>query len=183
MLRPLKIVVNAGNGCAGPVIDLLEQQLPFDIIKIHHEPDGTFPNGIPNPCCRRTATPPAMRCWRTGPALGIAWDGDFDRCFFFDEHGDFIEGYYIVGLLAEAFLARHPGAKIIHDPRLTWNTIDIVRASRRDAGDEQDRPRLYQGADAGRGRGLRRRDERPSLLPRIRLLRQRHDPLAAGDRS
>jgi phosphomannomutase len=126
VLRPLKIVVNAGNGCAGPVIDLLEQQLPFAISKIHNEPDGAFPNGIPNPLLpeNRSATRAAVLA--EGAALGIAWDGDFDRCFFFDEHGEFIEGYYIVGLLAEAFLAKAPGAAIIHDPRLTWNTIDLV---------------------------------------------------------
>lgn len=125
-LRPLKIVVNAGNGCAGPVIDLLEKQLPLEIIKICNEPDGTFPNGIPNPILpeNRDITRDAVLKHKAG--LGIAWDGDFDRCFLFDEQGRFIEGYYIVGLLAEAFLARQPGAKIIHDPRLTWNTIDIV---------------------------------------------------------
>jgi phosphomannomutase len=64
----------------------------------------------------------------TGADLGIAWDGDFDRCFFFDEQGHFIEGYYIVGLLAESFLTKEPGAKIVHDPRLTWNTLDVVGA-------------------------------------------------------
>jgi len=127
VLLPLKIVVNAGNGCAGPVIDLLAQQLPFAISKIHNDPDGSFPNGIPNPLLpeNRSATREAVLAH--GAALGIAWDGDFDRCFFFDERGEFIEGYYIVGLLAEAYLAKHPGAKIIHDPRLTWNTIDLVR--------------------------------------------------------
>ncbi|MHB8709828.1 MAG: phosphohexomutase domain-containing protein [Desulfuromonadales bacterium] len=126
VLRPVKIVVNAGNGCAGPVIDLLEPQLPFDITRIHNEPDGSFPNGIPNPLLpeNRGATRNAVLA--AGAALGIAWDGDFDRCFFFDEHGEFVEGYYLVGLLAEAFLAKNPGAAIIHDPRLTWNTIDIV---------------------------------------------------------
>jgi len=127
VLRPVRIVVNAGNGCAGPVIDLLEPQLPFDITKIQNDPDGTFPNGIPNPLLpeNRGATREAMLA--AGAALGIAWDGDFDRCFFFDERGEFVEGYYIVGLLAEAFLSKHPGAAIIHDPRLTWNTIDIVQ--------------------------------------------------------
>ena len=125
-LRPLKVVVNAGNGCAGPVIDLLEKQLPLEITKICNEPDGTFPNGIPNPILpeNRAITREAVLEHKAG--LGIAWDGDFDRCFLFDEQGRFIEGYYIVGLLAEAFLARQPGAKIIHDPRLTWNTIDVV---------------------------------------------------------
>lgn len=127
-LKPLKIVVNAGNGGAGPIIDALEPHLPFQFIKIHHEPDGTFPHGIPNPLLPecRDATAHAVREY--GADFGLAWDGDFDRCFFFDASGRFIEGYYLVGLLAETLLARQPGAKIIHDPRLTWNTIEQVRA-------------------------------------------------------
>jgi phosphomannomutase len=126
VLTPLRIVVNPGNGCAGPVIDLLEKHLPFEFVKVQHEPDGRFPNGIPNPLLpeNRAATAEAVRTH--GSDLGIAWDGDFDRCFFFDENGRFIEGYYVVGLLAQAMLGLHPGARIIHDPRLTWNTIDIV---------------------------------------------------------
>jgi len=125
-LRPYKIVVNAGNGCAGRIIDILETHLPFTFIKINHEPDGAFPNGVPNPLLpeNRDATINAIK--EHNADIGIAWDGDFDRCFLFDEQGNFIEGYYIVGLLASAILERHPGAKIIHDPRLTWNTIDIV---------------------------------------------------------
>ncbi|MEJ2200510.1 MAG: phosphomannomutase [Desulfuromonadaceae bacterium] len=125
-LRPLKIVVNAGNGCAGPIIDLLEKQLPLEMIKICHQPDGSFPNGIPNPLLPENREITRQAVLEQGAALGIAWDGDFDRCFLFDEQGAFVEGYYIVGLLAAAFLAREPGAKIIHDPRLTWNTIDMV---------------------------------------------------------
>jgi phosphomannomutase len=125
-LKPLKIVVNSGNGCAGPVLDALEEFLPFEFVKVHHEPDGTFPHGIPNPLLieNREATAKAVR--ESGADFGIAWDGDFDRCFLFDEQGNFIEGYYIVGCLAEAFLRHHAGAKIIHDPRLTWNTIELV---------------------------------------------------------
>ena len=128
-LKPLKLVVNAGNGGAGIAIDGLEPHLPFEFVKIHHEPDGTFPNGIPNPLLpeNRSATIEAIR--QHGADMGIAWDGDFDRCFLFDENGGFIEGYYIVGLLAESLLARNPGAKIVHDPRLTWNTIEIVEAA------------------------------------------------------
>lgn len=126
-LKPHRVVVNAGNGCAGPVIDLLERHLPFEFIRLNHQPDGTFPNGIPNPLLpeNRAATRKAVIDHRAD--LGIAWDGDFDRCFLFDEQGAFIEGYYIVGLLASAILFSHPGANIIHDPRLTWNTIDLVR--------------------------------------------------------
>jgi phosphomannomutase/phosphomannomutase/phosphoglucomutase len=128
-IKPLKVVVNAGNGCAGHIIDQLEKHLPVTFIKINHEPDGTFPNGIPNPLLpeNRAATRDAVLAH--GADLGIAWDGDFDRCFLFDEKGSFIEGYYIVGLLANTLLQNNPGARIIHDPRLTWNTIDIVTAS------------------------------------------------------
>ena len=126
-LRKLKVVVNPGNGGAGLVIDQLEPHLPFEFIKVNHEPDGTFPNGIPNPMLEenRAATADVVR--RTGADVGLAWDGDYDRCFFFDEQGQFIEGYYLVGLLAEVFLEREPGGRIVHDPRLTWNTLDIVR--------------------------------------------------------
>jgi phosphomannomutase len=126
VLRPLKVVVNAGNGCAGPLIDLLEKQLPLEIIKICNEPDGTFPNGIPNPLLPENRGITRDAVLEHGAGLGIAWDGDFDRCFLFNEEGEFIEGYYIVGLLAEAFLAKQPDARIIHDPRLTWNTVDLV---------------------------------------------------------
>lgn len=126
-LKPLKIVVNAGNGSAGLVIDGLEPHLPFQFIKLQHQPDGSFPHGIPNPLLpeNRSATAEAVVAHRAD--FGVAWDGDFDRCFLFDERGEFIEGYYIVGLLAAAMLRREPGARIIHDPRLTWNTIDMVR--------------------------------------------------------
>lgn len=126
-LKPLKLVVNAGNGGAGLVVDRLEKYLPFQFIKVHHQPDGEFPNGVPNPLLEenRAATIDAVRTHQAD--FGIAWDGDFDRCFFFDESGEFIEGYYLVGLLAEAFLRKSPGERVVHDPRLTWNTIDIVR--------------------------------------------------------
>lgn len=126
-LKPLRLVVNAGNGAAGHVIDAIEKYLPFEFIKINHEPDGTFPNGIPNPLLveNRASTTAAVVAHKAD--MGIAWDGDFDRCFLFDETGAFTEGYYIVGLLAEAFLLKNPGAKIIHDPRLTWNTLDIAQ--------------------------------------------------------
>lgn len=126
-LKPLKLVVNAGNGGAGTIIDLLEPQLPFRFIKVHHQPDGHFPNGIPNPLLPENRAATARAVIDHGADMGIAWDGDFDRCFFFDENGDFIEGYYLVGLLAEAFLRKHEGGAIVHDPRLTWNTIDMVR--------------------------------------------------------
>lgn len=126
-LKTLKIVTNAGNGGAGLVIDGLQRDLPFEFIKLQHEPDGTFPNGIPNPLLpgSRQVTAEAVRKHKAD--LGIAWDGDFDRCFFFDSDGRFIEGYYLVGLLAKALLAHNPGEKVIHDPRLVWNTVEMVR--------------------------------------------------------
>jgi phosphomannomutase len=126
---PLKIVVNAGNGCAGPIVDQIEPHLPLQFIKLQHEPDGKFPNGVPNPMIEEKRKVTIDAIVEHGAALGIAWDGDFDRCFFFDENGRFIEGYYIVGLLAQAFLAKTPGSTIVHDPRLTWNTLDIVSAA------------------------------------------------------
>ncbi len=129
VLKPLKAVVNPGNGGVGAVVDGLEPHLPFELVKVNYEPDGNFPNGIPNPLLpeNRQSTIDAVKA--SGADIGIAWDGDFDRCFFFDEDGQFIEGYYVVGLLAEAFLAKESGAKIVHDPRLTWNTIDMVKAA------------------------------------------------------
>ncbi len=126
-LAPLKVVVNSGNGGAGDVIDALEPHLPFRFVKIHHEPDGRFPNGIPNPLLTERREDTARAVVAAGADAGIAWDGDFDRCFFFDEKGGFIEGYYVVGLLAAQVLKRASGAKIVHDPRLTWNTIQVVR--------------------------------------------------------
>ena len=125
-LKPLKVVVNAGNGGAGAVIDRIEKFLPLQFIKVHHEADGNFPNGVPNPLLpeNRASTIDAINEHHAD--IGIAWDGDFDRCFFFDGDARFIEGYYIVGLLAETFLEQDSHNKIIHDPRLTWNTIDIV---------------------------------------------------------
>jgi phosphomannomutase/phosphomannomutase/phosphoglucomutase len=126
-LRRLKVVVNAGNGGAGLIIDELEPHLPFEFVKLQHTPDGTFPNGVPNPMLAENQAVTAEAVRRTGADLALAWDGDYDRCFFFDDQGRFIDGYYLVGLLAEAFLKREPGARIVHDPRVTWNTIDIVR--------------------------------------------------------
>ena len=132
--RPMKLVINSGNGAAGHVVDAIEQRFKtagasVEFIKVHHRPDGNFPNGIPNPLlpeCRQDTTDAVIK---HNADIGIAFDGDFDRCFLFDERGNFIEGYYIVGLLAQAFLEKNPGSKIIHDPRLSWNTVDIVTAA------------------------------------------------------
>jgi phosphomannomutase len=125
-LKPLKVVVNAGNGGAGEVIDLLEPHLPFRFVKLLHEPDGNFPAGVPNPLLPENRKLTAESVVSEGADVGIAWDGDFDRCFFFDELGNFIEGYYLVGLLAQAMLEGAKGSRVVHDPRLVWNTVEIV---------------------------------------------------------
>ena len=130
-LKPLKILVNAGNGAAGPTFDALFDALeaagaPLEVVRLHHDPDGSFPNGIPNPLLPENQPVTAEAVVAEGADIGVAWDGDFDRCFLFDEKGGFIPGEYVVGLLAEAFLAKEPGAKIVHDPRVVWNTLDVV---------------------------------------------------------
>lgn len=126
ILKPLKIVMDAGNGSAGAVIKQIAEKLPFECVFINETPDGNFPNGVPNPLLPEMRSMTSRAVVEHGADLGIAWDGDFDRCFLFDETGEFIEGYYLVGLLAETMLAKQLGAKVIHDPRLTWNTIDQV---------------------------------------------------------
>ena len=130
-IRPIKLVVNAGNGAAGHVVDAIQAKfealnVPIEFVKIHHEADGTFPNGIPNPLLIENRDSTRDAVLKHQADMGIAWDGDFDRCFLFDEKGQFIEGYYIVGLLAQAFLLKQSGEKIVHDPRLVWNTLDVV---------------------------------------------------------
>ncbi|MBQ7453778.1 MAG: phosphomannomutase, partial [Selenomonadaceae bacterium] len=127
-LKPLKVVINTGNGAAGPIINELEKFLPFEIIKVHNNTNGYFPNGVPNPLLQDARHETSEAVIKSGAACGIAFDGDFDRCFLFDERGNFIEGYYMVGLLAEAFLKKNRGEKIIHDPRATWNTIEITES-------------------------------------------------------
>jgi phosphomannomutase len=124
--KPIKVACNAGNGGAGAIIDLLEPHLPYHFEKLYHEADGNFPNGVPNPLLEENREPTRARLLETNADVAIAWDGDFDRCFFWDEKGQFIEGYYIVGLLAQHFLQLEQAARIVHDPRLIWNTQDIV---------------------------------------------------------
>lgn len=128
-MKPLKVVVNAGNGCVGPALDAIEDRLPIEMIKVFHEADSSFPNGVPNPLLPENRQPTIDAIKKHGADLGVAWDGDYDRCFFFDENGEFIEGYYIVGLLAKSILKNNPGGKIVHDPRLIWNTLDIIKES------------------------------------------------------
>ena len=131
VLRPLKVVVNSGNGAAGPTFDAIAERLielgaPINFIRVHHSPDYTFPNGIPNPLLPENHAATADVVLAHSADMGVAFDGDFDRCFFFDEAGQFVPGEYLVGLLASIFLEQEPGSKIVHDPRVIWNTQDIV---------------------------------------------------------
>ena len=130
-LAPLKIVINSGNGAAGPTVDAIIDRLavqgaPIEVVRVHHDPDSTFPNGIPNPLLPENHAATADVVLREGADMGVAFDGDFDRCFFFDGAGRFVPGEYVVGLLASIFLEKEAGAKIVHDPRVIWNTQDIV---------------------------------------------------------
>lgn len=126
LLKPLKVVINVGNGAAGAAMQALAEKLPFEFIAANMKPDGNFPNGVPNPLLPENREATAKLVRENKADVGIAWDGDFDRCFLFDENGELIEGYYMVGFLSEAFLAKNPGAKIIYDPRLIWNTVELV---------------------------------------------------------
>ena len=124
--------MNSGNGAAGPVIDELEKQLnnggiETQFVFVHHEPDSSFPNGIPNPLLEENRVSTSKVIIAEKADFGVAFDGDFDRCFLFDHLGNFIPGEYIIGLLAELFLGKEGGAKIVHDPRIVWNTIDVVK--------------------------------------------------------
>lgn len=126
-IKPFKVVVNAGNGCAGLALDAIENKLPIKMIKIFNKPDSDFPNGVPNPLLQENRESTLDAVLKGNADLGVAWDGDYDRCFFFDEKGNFIEGYYIVGLLAKSILKKNTGEKIVHDPRLVWNTLEVVK--------------------------------------------------------
>ena len=128
-LKPLKIVANSGNGSAGPVVEAISRYLPFEIIPVYGEPDGNFPHGVPNPLLQENREATSRAVIEHGADFGVAWDGDFDRCFLYDEKGNFIEGYYMVGFLAQAFLEKNPGARVVYDPRCIWNTIELVEKS------------------------------------------------------
>ncbi|MGE5399209.1 MAG: phosphomannomutase [Ignavibacteriales bacterium] len=128
-IKPLNVVVNGGNGCVGLALDAIENKLPIKMLKVFTEPDSSFPNGVPNPLLPENRQPTIDAVLKNKADLGVAWDGDYDRCFFFDEKGNFIEGYYIVGLLAKSILRKNPGEKIVHDPRLVWNTVEVVKKS------------------------------------------------------
>lgn len=122
-----KVLLDAGNGAAGVALEKLLPYVPqLEVEKMLFEPDGNFPHGVPNPILEESRAAAVKRMHEEAFDFGVAWDGDYDRCFFFDEKGNFIEGYYIVGLLAKSILHTDKGASIVYDPRLTWNTIEIV---------------------------------------------------------
>jgi phosphomannomutase len=128
-IKPLKVLACAGNGAAGVAMEALIPRFPLQVERMQFEPDGRFPNGVPNPILPESRAGVEARMREASFDFGVAWDGDYDRAFFFDETGAFIEGYYMVGLLAQAVLADHPGATVIFDPRLTWNTLEVVARS------------------------------------------------------
>ena len=130
----MKVVVNSGNGAAGPTFDAIEETLKannsiIDFIKVFHKPDSTFPNGIPNPMLTENQKYTSEAVLREGADLGIAFDGDFDRCFFFDEHGEFVQGEYIIGLLVRVFLEKQRNGIIVHDPRTLWNIQETIESN------------------------------------------------------
>lgn len=125
-LPNIKVLADPGNGAAGVALEKLAIHLPCTIETLRAEPDGQFPHGVPNPILPESRAMTEERLKQGGFGLGVAWDGDYDRCFFLDGAGRFIEGYYIVGVLAEAALRENPGAAIVYDPRLIWNTEEII---------------------------------------------------------
>lgn len=131
-LRPLTMVLDAGNGVAGPIAEAILQALPGVkpvVTRLGFEPDPAFPNGIPNPLIAQNRYRTSRAVRRARADFGVAWDGDADRCFFFDETGAFVDGEYVVALIAAAMLVRSPGSAIVHDPRVIWNTLaEIERA-------------------------------------------------------
>lgn len=131
---PLHLLANAGNGAAGPSFDAIIDALvsagaPITVTRLYHDPDPAFPNGIPNPLLPEHQLVTAEAVLASGADLGIAWDGDFDRCFLFDAAGQFVPGEYVVGLLAKTMLAKAAGACIVHDPRVMWNTQAMVQSA------------------------------------------------------
>ena len=122
---PLRVLVNSGNGAAGPTLDALAEGLAkrgsrLDLVRMHHDPDGSFPNGVPNPLLPENRPLTELAVKAAGVDMGVAFDGDFDRCFLFDGQGAFLDGEHVVALLARAHLSLHPGAAIVHDPRVRW---------------------------------------------------------------
>ncbi|MEK7598344.1 MAG: phosphomannomutase/phosphoglucomutase [Patescibacteria group bacterium] len=125
--KKFKIVANTNFGMAGKALEKILEGTQTEIIKMNFEPDGNFPKGRPDPLIPENREEISKLVVENGADFGVAWDADADRCFFFTEKGEFIEGYFITALLAKIFLERFPGSAILHDPRLTWAVEDIVK--------------------------------------------------------
>jgi phosphomannomutase len=126
-VRPLKVVVDGGNGMAGPMVGPLLDRLPVELVKLRWEPDGTMPDGEPNPLLEHNRELVIDTVRETGADLGIAWDGDADRCFFIDDGGSFVDGDFLTAILAEHLLAKTPGAAVLYDVRASRAVPDVVQ--------------------------------------------------------
>ena len=172
-IKPLRVVVDGGNGMAGPMVGPLLEQLGLDLVTAYWEPDGEFPDHEPNPLLPENREFIMRKVVEERADLGIAWDGDADRCFFIDDSGQFVDGDFLTALLAESLLRKSPGEAILYDVRASRAVADTVAAGRRHGAPQPRRPRVLQDAHARRGRDVRRRGLRPLLLPRLLLRRQR----------
>ncbi len=125
-VRPLKVVLDGGNGMAGPMVGPILEQLPLELIRTYWEPDGEFPDHEPNPLLPENREFIVAKVRETGADLGIAWDGDADRCFFIDGDGEFVPGDFVTALLAASVLEHTPGADILYDVRASRAVPDTV---------------------------------------------------------
>lgn len=125
-LGPLRVVVDAANGMAGAMLPPVLERLPIDVVRCYFEPDGSFPNHEPNPLLPENREFVVGKVTGEGADLGVAFDGDADRCFFVDDTGEFVPGDFATALLAELLLAREPGAKIIYDVRASWAVPETI---------------------------------------------------------
>jgi phosphomannomutase len=126
-IRPLKVVVDGGNGMAGPMVGPLLERLGLGLVKTYWTPDGNFPDHEPNPLLAENRKFIVEKVQETEADLGIAWDGDADRCFFIDDTGEFVDGDFLTALLAESLLAKHPASAILYDVRASWAVPDTVK--------------------------------------------------------
>jgi phosphomannomutase len=125
-VQPMRVVVDGGNGMAGPMVGPLLRKLGLDLIETYWEPNGHFPDHEPNPLLPENREFIMREVVRSGADLGIAWDGDADRCFFIDDRGSFVDGDFLTALLAESMLSKHPGATILYDVRASRAVADVT---------------------------------------------------------
>ena len=182
-IKPLKVVIDAANGMAGAMLPPVLERLPIEAVRCYFEPDGSFPNHEPNPLLPENREFIVRKTLEEGADLGVAFDGDADRCFFVDDTGEFVPGDFVTALFAETVLEKEPGAKVIYDVRASRAVPDTIERDGGVALDEPRRPRLHQGADAQGGRRLRRRGLRSLLLPRLQPGRLGRRPVPAHARA